>query len=324
MIWAWLGALAVGLSLGLLGSGGAILTTPILVYLVGHDEKAAIAESLAIVGAIALAGVLRAWPQGRVDFRSALLLALPGIVGTSLGAQLSVFLSGAVQLAMLAVLMLTAATLMFRRGRGEPAAGVETSVRAGQPGQDASALAYGGLSSQWKIVLQGTGLGLATGLVGVGGGFLIVPVLVLLRRLPMPTAIGTSLAIIAVNSAVGFGQYLWLIRGAEAPSGTALKVDWFVIGTFVVLGVGGSLVGNHLSGRLYHGTLKRIFAVFLVLMAGFILVRQAPRVFPGVFGPSTANSGDSTAASTGFGTAEGTQASQSSPRSAPAASEGGR
>jgi hypothetical protein len=135
----------------------------------------------------------------------------------------------------------------------------------------------------------------------------------------MPTAIGTSLAIIAVNSSVGFGQYLWLMRGAEAPSGGALKVDWFVIGTFVVLGVGGSLVGNHLSGRLYHGTLKRIFAVFLVLMAGFILVRQAPKVFPGVFGPSTAHSGDSTAASTGFGTAEGTQASQSSPHSAPAA-----
>lgn len=109
MIAAWLGAAAVGLSLGLLGSGGAILTTPILVFLVGHDEKSTIAESLAIVGAIAVAGVLRASRQGRVDFRSALLLAGPGIVGTSLGAQLSIHLSGAVQLVLLAALMLSAA-----------------------------------------------------------------------------------------------------------------------------------------------------------------------------------------------------------------------
>lgn len=267
MIWAWLGAAVVGLSLGLLGSGGAILTTPILVYLVGHDEKSAIAESLAIVGAIAAAGMLRAWQQGRVDFRSALLLAGPGIVGTSLGASLSIHLSGAVQLVMLAALMLTAAALMFRNGRrvkadaeGPREAGTRTAPRPG---------------CIWVVMLQGVALGLATGLVGVGGGFLIVPVLVLLRGLPMPTAIGTSLAIIAVNSSIGFAQYLWIFRDGEL-----VRVDWTVIGTFAGLGIAGSLVGNFLAGRIYQDTLKRIFAIFLVLMAGYILVRQAPRVFP--------------------------------------------
>jgi len=131
------------------------------------------------------------------------------------------------------------------------------------------------------VVLQGLGLGLATGLVGVGGGFLIVPVLVLLRGLSMPTAIGTSLAIIAVNSSVGFGQYLWLLRDGEL-----VRIDWSIIGAFAGLGIAGSLVGNFLAGRIYQHTLKRIFAVFLVLMAGYILVRQAPRVMPWAFAPS--------------------------------------
>lgn len=273
MIWAWLGAAAVGLSLGLLGSGGAILTTPILVYLVEHDEKSAIAESLAIVGAIAAVGMLRASQQGRVDFRSALLLAGPGIVGTSLGASLSIYLSGAVQLVMLAALMLTAAALMFRNGS-------RLKADAEGPGEAGTSAAPrpGGI---WVVMLQGVALGLATGLVGVGGGFLIVPVLVLLRGLPMPTAIGTSLAIIAVNSSVGFAQYLWIFRDGEL-----VRVDWTIIGTFAGLGIAGSLVGNLLAGRIYQGTLKRIFAVFLVLMAGYILARQAPRVFPDAFPPA--------------------------------------
>ena len=276
MIWAWLGAALVGLSLGLLGSGGAILTTPILVYLVGHDEKSAIAESLAIVGAISAAGMLRAWQQERVDFRSAVLLAGPGMVGTSLGAHLSTFLSGAVQLVMLAGLMLSAATLMFRSGRqvrgGNASEGTRDEV--------APTRREGGA---WKVILQGLALGIATGLVGVGGGFLIVPVLVLLRGLPMPTAIGTSLAIIAVNSSVGFAQYLWLLRGGAGSAGTDLHIDWRIIGAFAGLGIAGSLLGNFLAGRIYQDTLKRIFAVFLVLMAGYILVRQAPRVFPEAF-----------------------------------------
>jgi uncharacterized membrane protein YfcA len=276
MIWAWIGAAAVGLSLGLLGSGGAILTVPILVYLVGHDEKSAIAESLAIVGAIAVAGVIRAAMQKRVDFRSAALLALPGIVGTYAGAHAAKFIPGAVQLVLLAALMLTAATLMFR-SRPAPTASLAESL------PPPAAPARGPL---WIIALQGIGLGLATGLVGVGGGFLIVPVLVLLRKLPMPIAIGTSLAIIAVNSTTGFLKYLSMLGDRTGPGGVALHVDWNIIGVFIAIGIAGSLIGNALAGRINQNTLKRIFAVFLVVMAGYILVRQAPRVMPGVFGPA--------------------------------------
>lgn len=276
MIWAWLGAAAVGLSLGLLGSGGAILTVPILVYLVGHDEKDAIAESLAIVGAIALAGVIRAAMQKRVDFRSAALLAVPGIVGTYAGAHAAKFIPGAVQLVLLAALMLTAATLMFRSRPAQPASSTESSASPAIPSR----------GPLWVIGLQGIGLGVATGLVGVGGGFLIVPVLVLLRKLPMPTAIGTSLAIIAVNSATGFLKYLSMLGDQPGPGGAALHVDWNIIGVFIAMGVAGSLIGNALAGRINQNTLKRIFAVFLVVMAGYILVRQAPRVMPSVFGPA--------------------------------------
>lgn len=264
MIWAWLGAAAVGLSLGLLGSGGAILTVPILVYLVGHDEKAAIAESLAIVGAIAMASVVRAWLQGRVDLRSAALLALPGILGASAGAHLATYVPGAVQLVLLAGLMLSASAMMFRHGsRPVPPPEEGTAPKAG------------------SIALHGVGLGFATGLVGVGGGFLIVPVLVLVRRLPMSTAVGTSLAIISVNSTTGFLQYLFPF----VPPATPIPIDWSIIGVFAVLGILGSLVGNFLAGRIYDRALKRVFACFLVVMAGYILIRQAPRVMPGLFAP---------------------------------------
>lgn len=276
MIWAWIGAAAVGLSLGLLGSGGAIVTVPILVYLVGHDEKNAIAESLAVVGAIAVAGVLRAAMQKRVDFRSAALLAVPGIVGTYVGAHAAKFIPGAVQLVLLAALMLTAAALMFRSRPALPASSTDSSSSSAIPSR----------GPLWVIALQGIGLGLATGLVGVGGGFLIVPVLVLLRKLPMPTAIGTSLAIIAVNSTTGFLKYLSMLSDQTESSGMALHVDWNIIGVFIALGVAGSLIGSTLAGRINQNTLKRIFAVFLVVMAGYILVRQAPRVLPGVFGPA--------------------------------------
>lgn len=288
MVLAWLGAAAVGVSLGLLGSGGAILTVPILVYLVGHDEKSAIAESLAIVGAIAVAGVIRAAMQKRVDFRSAALLAVPGMVGTYAGVHAAKFIPGSLQLVMLAVLMLTAAALMLRNGvvpRGPAEAGpggTEPVAPNGMttPPDSATRLS----SSLWIVGAQGVGLGLVTGLIGVGGGFLIVPVLVVLRRLPMPVAIGTSLAIIAVNSATGFLKYISVLGEPASVGGHPLQVDWQIIGVFAIIGVAGSLFGNMLAGRIRQAALKRIFAVFLVVMAGYIFVRQAPAALTGVFG----------------------------------------
>lgn len=258
MIWAWLGATAVGLSLGLLGSGGAILTVPILVYLVHHDEKQAIAESFVIVGAIALVGAVRAARARRIDLRSALLLAIPGILGTVVGVHVSQWIPGAVQLLVLAGLMITAAALMFRKPPAAPTTRDGATERV-QPTPGATAL----------LVAQGVGLGFTTGFVGVGGGFLIVPVLVLLRKIPMQIAVGTSLAIIAINSSTGCVKTL--VSGGPA-------LDWNVVGLFALLGVAGSLVGGALAGRMPQHALRRTFAVFLVAMACFIAWRQLPRV----------------------------------------------
>lgn len=253
MVWALIGGALIGLSLGLLGSGGAILTVPILVFLLGHEEKAAIAESLAIVGVIALSGTIRAAAQRRLEGSTAALLAGPGVVGAYLGAWLSKWLSGEVQLVTLAVLMLVAAYLM-NRPRPEPP--------RKPPATRALALSI--------TLAQGFALGLVTGLVGVGGGFLIVPVLVLLRRLPMNRAVGTSLAVIAVNCAAGLAKYATMSE-AHAP-----QIDWSIVVVFSVIGVLGSHAGNLLSGRLPQRAIERAFAVFLVLMAAYITFRQAP------------------------------------------------
>ena len=120
-----------------------------------------------------------------------------------------------------------------------------------------------------------------TGIVGIGGGFLIVPVLVLLRRLPMKIAIGTSLAIIAVNCTAGLVKSIFAGSAALHPSATEQNaIDWTVIGLFIALGIVGSLIGSLLARRIDQGTLRKVFAVFLVVMAGYVAWRQAPRVFP--------------------------------------------
>ncbi|WP_261663059.1 sulfite exporter TauE/SafE family protein [Deinococcus sp. Marseille-Q6407] len=224
---AWIGALLIGLSLGLLGSGGSILTVPALVYLAGADEKLAITQSLAIVGAISLVGLLPYAARGLVDWRRFALFGLPGVVGTALGARLSQFLSGQTQLLIFAVVMLLAATLMFR----PPV----------QDGAAAQADDSGTMPTPLGTALQGLGVGTLTGVVGVGGGFLIVPALVLLGRLPMRYAVGTSLAIITLNSLTGFLEHL---SQPHAP------LDWRLIGLFAGVGILGSLLGSTVGKRV--------------------------------------------------------------------------
>ncbi len=255
MLYVILGAIAIGLVLGLLGSGGSILTVPVLVYLAGEPDKVAIAESLAIVGGIALVGALPYARQKLVDWHSVLYFGVPGILGTYGGAALAKWIPGAVQLALFALVMILAAVLMFR-GRKEPEDGAPRERQA-----------------LWKIASEGLLVGVLTGLVGVGGGFLIVPALVLLGGLSMRLAVGTSLFIIAVKSAAGFWKYTDVL--AEAGQ----SVDWGLIGLFAAIGIVGSFIGNALSQRVPQAQLKRGFAVFLIIMGGFILVREGPRAF---------------------------------------------
>ncbi len=254
MTLALLGALAIGLSLGLLGSGGSILTVPILVYLVGQPEKLAIASSLAIVGGIALAGALPWTLKRQVDLRSLLWFGLPGMLGTWLGAWASQWFTGAAQLALFAGVMLLAAAMMFRSP--------PTVVSAGQPPR-----------GRLAIVGDGLAVGAITGLVGVGGGFLIVPALVLLGRLSMQKAIGTSLWIIAMKSLSGFIGYLPMLEKQ------GMHLDWRLIGLFIAVGAAGTLLGMQMASRLPQQTLKRAFAVFLVLMGVYIIARTAPQLF---------------------------------------------
>lgn len=253
MIYAILGALLVGGSLGLLGSGGSILTVPILVYLLQHEDKVAIAESLGIVGAIALAGAIPYACERIVEWRTALLFGIPGMLGTIAGAQIATAVPGFVQLIVFAMVMLLAAWFMWKRSRN-PAA----------PEPDAPAPRR----ASWLILLQGAALGMLTGFVGVGGGFLIVPTLVLLGGLPMRRAVATSLVVIVMNSAAGFLKYL------DHFAGVGLEVNWTTIGVFIAFGALGTFVGRRLGGRIRQRTLQQGFAVFLVVMAGFILVEE--------------------------------------------------
>lgn len=247
MLLAWIGALMVGLSLGLLGSGGSILTVPVLIYLAGEPEKTAIAESLGIVGAIAFAGFLPyAWKK-QVHWRSVILFGIPGMAGTYGGAIIAGYVSGTFQLILFALVMLVAAIMMFN----------DKSHIEGS--------SVNGHHAWWKIALEGLAVGVLTGLVGVGGGFLIVPALVLLGGLPMSLAVGTSLAIIALKSFSGFYKYIEVLEKLD------LSMDWQLILIFSLIGAVGSLVGKTIGSKLSNSRLKKGFAGFLVVMGAYII-----------------------------------------------------
>lgn len=259
MITLILGALAIGLTLGLLGSGGSILTVPVLVYLLGHGDKVAIAESLAIVGAIAFVGMMPYARKHQVDWHSVAYFGIPGMGGAYVGAWLAKFVPGPVQLVLFAVVMLLAAVVMFRRTSAE--AGPDDNTEAPHERQ-----------AVWKIVLEGLGVGAVTGLVGVGGGFLIVPALVVLGGLPMRLAVGTSLVVISLKSFSGFVKYLGVLDSI------GIAVDWETIAVFTVVGIIGTLIGNLVNQHINQGTLKRGFAGFLVVMGLFVLGREVPHI----------------------------------------------
>lgn len=251
MALAWIGALLIGLSLGLLGSGGSIITVPVLVYLVGQPEKLAITGALAIVGGISLCAALPWSLKGYVDRSSVFWFGLPGILGTWFGSGLSQYLPGFVQLFLFALVMWVAAFRMFQN---PPAAG-----RAGTRRRS-------------RIVVDGILVGVVTGLLGVGGGFLIVPALVLLSGLSLPIAIGSSLWIITINAWSGFLAHVLVLDGVQQ------ALDWSLIALFIGLGSAGALVGQRLAESLPQTRLRRLFAGFLIVMGAYIVWRTLPRL----------------------------------------------
>jgi uncharacterized membrane protein YfcA len=244
-------AALIGLSLGLLGGGGSILTVPIFVYVMGFGAKEAIAMSLAVVGATSLFGALGHWRAGNVNLRIAAIFGAVAMAGTYLGARLAAFVSEGFQLTLFAAVMLIAAFFMFREGKSLPGATAteEALPRSRMPLP--------------LIIVEGIGVGVLTGLVGVGGGFLIVPALVLLGRIPIKEAVGTSLLVIAMKSAAGFYGYVGQVQ-----------VDWGVIGTFTAVAVFGIAGGTQLVRFVSQAQLQRAFALFLVVMGTWILYQN--------------------------------------------------
>ncbi len=244
---------AIGLILGFLGGGGSILTVPALVYVVGQSPQAAVSASLIIVGSNAAMGALFLNRQGQInhedilDWRVALLFGGVGMLTAYWAAGLSQLVSSTVLMVLFALLMLVVGAFMVWKRHGQQA---ECSRRG------------------WlTTIASGAGVGVLTGFLGVGGGFLIVPALVMLVGLPMHQAVGTSLVVIAMNSLAGLLGHL-----------TGATFDMALITTFVVAGIVGVLAGGRLGRILKPDHLRTSFAVFVMVLAVVLLVDNVSKL----------------------------------------------
>lgn len=247
MLWLVLPlAVLIGVTLGLLGGGGSILAVPLLVYVAGLDSKEAIATSLLVVGVTSLFALLPHARAGRVRWRTGLAFGSAAMAGAYLGGRLAAFVPGAVLLVAFSVMMLATAVAMIRGRRPVPTAHGGVRMKVG------------------LVVLEGAVVGLVTGMVGAGGGFLVVPALVLLGGLPMGAAVGTSLLVIAMKSFAGLAGYL-----------ASVQIDWAMASAVTAAAVLGSLLGGTLTGRIPPDVLRRGFGWFVVLMGAGVLSQQA-------------------------------------------------
>ncbi|WP_067802230.1 sulfite exporter TauE/SafE family protein [Actinomadura formosensis] len=239
--------LLIGGVLGALGGGGAILTVPLLVYVLGQDARAATAASLIIVGLTAVAGTAGHARAGRVRWGTGVVFGSVGAVAAIAGTAVNRLLNPDLLMLGFAVLMGVAATGMLLRAAPEeqtPPDGPRSVVPGG--------------------ILAGLGVGFLTGLFGVGGGFVIVPALVLALRMRMPAAVGTSLLVVAINSAASL-----------AARGGGPGLDWAVVLPFTAAAVAGALAGGKVAERLPTALLTRAFAVLLLAVGGCVAVTSA-------------------------------------------------
>ncbi len=248
--------LLIGLSLGALGGGGSILTVPALVYLLGMDTRAATTGSLIIVGVTALFGMLAHRRDGHVRVLQGVVFGALGAAGAVAGTRLSLAVPPEVLLAGFAVLMLAVAALMLSRRR-VPATGGPGVVE--RVPLDVPIITFGprfvcACPRAAKVLVAAVVVGLTTGFFGVGGGFLVVPALVLALDFPMPVAVGTSLLVIAMNSATSL----------VARAGGGINIDWTIIGVFTAAAVIGSLLGARVATRARPETLRIAFAVLII------------------------------------------------------------
>lgn len=248
-------AVGIGISLGLIGGGGSILAVPILVYVMGIGTKKAIAMSLAIVGIVSFIGAIPHWFQGNINLKIVAIFTPTTMIGAYFGARMAslAWITETVQLICFGVVMLLASTLMIRKG----------SHKAAQK------LPRNSLKKNYRfpkgliIPLQGLAVGMLTGFVGVGGGFAIIPALVLLGGIEMKKAVGTSLLIITFNSATGFIGYL-----------NQVSLDWQLIVSFTLAASLGTVTGAYLSRLIDAKHLQKGFGYFVLVVATFVLIKR--------------------------------------------------
>lgn len=254
-------AAMVGVTLGLIGSGGSILTVPVLVYVLGIDPVLATAYSLFIVGSTSLVGGVQSALNHRVDFKTILIFGIPSVVAVyatrmwlmplipqQLFSISSFVITKPMALMLLFAVVMILASVSMIKPETKIVDGEENSLKYNYP----------------IILLEGLGVGTLTGLVGAGGGFLIIPALVLLAKMPMKLAVGTSLFIIAGKSLIGFMGDLQ----------TSQVIDWRLLGSFTGLAIAGIFAGFVLSKRIPGDKLKKAFGWFVLAMGIYIIIKE--------------------------------------------------
>ena len=241
-------AIVVGISLGLLGGGGSILTVPLLTYVAGMDPKEAIAASLFVVGTTSVVSTFAHARKGNVQWRTGLIFGAASMAGAFLGGLAGGFIPGVVLMIAFALMMIATAGAMLRGRKKASGTGEKKSLPLG------------------KIILEGLVVGLVTGLVGAGGGFLVVPALALLGGLAMPVAVGTSLLVISMKSFAGLAGYL-----------TSVSLDWPLVLSVTAAALVGALIGARLTSVVPEQALRKGFGVFVLVMGVFVLSQELPQ-----------------------------------------------
>jgi uncharacterized membrane protein YfcA len=258
----YLASILIGISLGMIGSGGSILTVPVLVYLMGVNPVLATTSSLFIVGTASLAGGIKSYSKNQVDFKAVALFGIPSILSIFFTRHYllpilpdTIFSFGSFVVSkdmflmvLFAILMVAASVSMIKTRKPEFANEPENAQRQ---------------NKLLPLVFLGLIIGVVTGLLGAGGGFLIIPALVLFLKLPMKTAVGSSLLIIAINSLFGF---LFSLNQFE--------YNWTIILIFTALSIAGIFVGSKLADKIPGASLKKGFGWFVLIMGVYIIIKE--------------------------------------------------
>ncbi len=255
-------ALFIGLSLGLTGAGGAILTVPIMVYLVGIDPVTSTAYSLFVVGSTASVGAIRNYRKGFTDVKIALSFGLPSFIVIYLVRR---YLIGFIPEELFSIVgyTLTKDAMIMLLFAGLMLVSARRMIRSGKQKQKADSVTKHDYA-QLRLIIQGVLVGLVSGLLGAGGGFLIVPALVLLAGLPMKKAIGTSLLIIAFNALIGFTGDL-----------SQRTIDWLFLLPFTAIAVSGIFIGMRWADKVDGARLKKGFGYFVLAIAFVMILTEA-------------------------------------------------